>query len=41
MFKSIRRALGLHVHEWDYGTPGIGGWGIVRCRTCGEFDIWA
>lgn len=30
-----------HIHEWVYGKPTGGGWGVVRCRTCGERDIYA
>lgn len=29
-----------HQHEWEYIGRGLSGWGIVRCRTCPEQDIY-
>lgn len=29
-----------HLHDWDYGERGIGGWGVVRCTICGETDLY-
>jgi hypothetical protein len=28
-------------HAWGYEPPTAGGWGVVRCRVCGETDIYA
>lgn len=29
-----------HRHSWEYRPRTIGGWGIVRCTTCGAEDIY-
>lgn len=29
-----------HQHDWYYGKSTFSGWGIVRCRTCGESDLY-
>jgi hypothetical protein len=39
----IRRLFGLppkHRHQWDYCGRCMGGWGVVRCLTCGYVDLY-
>lgn len=29
-----------HRHAWTYSPRSIGGWGIARCTSCGQEDLY-
>ena len=40
LLERLLRRPERHLHEWEYTGRGLSGWGVVKCRTCPEWDIY-